>query len=129
MSIKPGDPITWDHYTPDGTVTRRAGRVVDSAPRVTGTTMVWWVTPDQALAGDLYPVLAVGKANARTTAVHGRYVDSAAGMTGAQFAGKGELYASGEPSSPLGRMAVWASYAPNLNGPSPHEALSSRVGW
>ncbi|HEU4751816.1 MAG TPA: hypothetical protein VFU47_01830 [Armatimonadota bacterium] len=125
MNLKPGDPVEWKHYLPDGQVSSRAGTVVDRAPTVTGTSMVWWVTPDKALEEDLYPVVPVGKANARTVAVHCQYLDSA----GTQYAHRGELYSSGHNSSALGRMAVWASYARNLDRPSPPERLDSRFGW
>lgn len=114
--MNPGDHITWDHYLPSGYLIPRTGQVATEAPRVTGTSMVRWVVPDIPRADDLYPMVAVGKANARSVLVHGEHLDDAGVV---QWAVKSRWYSSGHYASPLGRMAVWASYAPNLTAQPP----------
>ncbi|MGW4791792.1 hypothetical protein ACWEPC_05165 [Nonomuraea sp. NPDC004297] len=109
--LTPGAPITWTHYFPDGHTTVRTGTIVDRAPSVpatrtrSGLVMAWWVIPDAPLSSDLYKILAVGKAGARSTAVHGEYLDSAGHC---QFATKGTLFASNHTQSPTGRLVIRA---------------------
>lgn len=109
---EPGDPITWFHYMIDGGFVRRTGVVIDRAPAINATRdrsaqlVNWWVMPDQPLPSDLYKIIAVGKAGARSVAVHGRYLDDASG--GIQFAEKGEIFSSNYAGSPLGGLAAQA---------------------
>lgn len=113
--IKPFNPkpwqsgarISWRHFYPDGRVIERKGTVWDRAPSVDGAVVVSWVVPDEPLASDLYAAIAVGKANARSVAVHGRYVDLP--PSGDQWASKGEAYSSNLTSSPLGNLTARAA--------------------
>lgn len=102
-----GDPITWQHFYPDGRAVERAGRVWDRAPTVDGATSVAWVIPDEPLFSDLYAVIAVDKASCRYTPVHGRYLDDAS--AGHWHVGKGAAYSSNYAGSPLGNLAVVAA--------------------
>lgn len=112
---KPGDSITWHHYFPDGRVIVRTGTVLDRAPVINARKvggrehgaqlMNWWVQPDEILPTDLYKIIAVGKAGARSVAVHGEYLS---GVWGDQFASKGDLFSSNYAGSPTGGLAAQA---------------------
>jgi hypothetical protein len=115
VEYKPGDPITWNHYFPDGRVIVRSGTVLDRAPvinarKVAGfeypaQLMNWWVQPDEPLTTDLYKIVAVGKAGARSIAVHGKHLP---GVWGDQYAAKGEIFSSNYAGSPTGGLAAQA---------------------
>lgn len=80
-----GARITWSHFDKDGAVVERTGVVWDRAPAAYGAVVVCWVIPDRPAPGDLYGVLAVGKAT-RTFNVLG------AATTASAYVGKGELF-------------------------------------
>jgi hypothetical protein len=115
VEYKPGDPITWHHFFPDGRVIIRTGVVLDRAPvinaeKVAGTDrpaqlMNWWVKPDEPLPTDLYKIIAVGKAGARSVEVHGKHLP---GVWGDQYIGKGKIFSSNYAGSPLGGLAAQA---------------------
>lgn len=69
--IKPGDTITWTHYSAPGAGWRepyeRTGTVLDGAPTGNGLRNAWWVWPDQPEPGEVLAsgVLAVGDASKR----------------------------------------------------------------
>jgi hypothetical protein len=112
--LTPGAAISWTHYHLDGRTTHRTGTIVDRAPSVpatrhtSGQAVAWWVIPDTPLASDLYKVIAVGKAGARSTAVHGEYLDNAGCR---QFATRGAMFASDHTTSPTGGLAYRAMQA------------------
>jgi hypothetical protein len=112
--FEPGAPIAWRHYFPDGRVVERTGTVWDRCPTVQGTSMVAWAVPDVPLDSDVYRgAVPVGKANGRSVAVHGMYLDLETGHD--QWARKGECYSSNYAGSPLGALAITAVRAAGRN--------------
>lgn len=112
---KPGARVRWWHYLPDGRVLERAGVVWDGAPAVPGAQVVVWVVPDQPLPGDLYCVLAVGKATGRINphGPHENFDDTLAGTLAVRDArvAAGRAFASGWVGSPTGQLAAAAAEA------------------
>lgn len=66
--IKPGDTITWTHYSTPGAgwvpPFTRTGTVWAEAPTGNSLANAWWVHPDAPLAGEVLAggVLAIGRA-------------------------------------------------------------------
>lgn len=108
-----GAPIRWWHYDKDGAVVKRTGVVWDRAPSAYGAVVVCWVIPDRPAPGDLYSVLAVGKATRQFNVL-------GAGTTVSAWVDKGELFScdvsTNDPFNDRPRLAdlmfdaaVWAA--------------------